>query len=266
MTANRRRAPILRASLESRTASVYATLVIALAIVPVFFLEQVAGAFFPSAAFAYLLGLLAALVVALTVTPALSVLLLSRKSVGSDDSPPVRRLQSGYQAGLSRIMARRLPLFLGAALLLIAGAVSLASMGSSVLPSLKESQVLIQWEATPGTSLPEMNRITARAAAELRALPGVSQLGAHVGRAVTSDQAVGVNSGELWATIDPDADYGRTIASIKSVMNGYPGFSSHVGAYSTDKVSDLLTGTKETRSTSGCSARTCACSRARRRS
>ena len=92
----------------------------------------------------------------------------------------------------------------------------------------------------PGHRLPEMDRLTARAARELRALPGVTQVGGHVGRAVTADQIVGVNSGELWVTIGSGADYGRTLASIRNVMNGYPGLASHVEAFSTDKVKESL--------------------------
>ncbi len=235
---------ILDASLDVRSASVYATLVVALAVVPVFFLAQVPGAFFPDSAVPYLLALLAALVVAITVTPALAALLLSRESVGSDESPLVRLLRKGYDRSLSRMNGRPLPLALAAALVLVAAGVSLASMGSSVLPTLKESQVLIRWDSAPGTSLPEMDRLTARAAKELRSLPGVTQIGGHVGRAVTADQIVGVNSGELWATISPDADYDRTLASIASVMHGYPGLASHVEAFSTDKIRENLTGAK----------------------
>ncbi len=233
---------IARASLDVRSASVYATLAVAVAIVPVYFLEQIPGAFFPDAATSYLLALLAALVVSITVTPALAVLLLSRKSVAGNESPLVGLLRRGYGKSLPRMITRPLPLLLGAALVLVAGGVSLASMGSSVLPTLKESQVLVRWDAAPGTSLPEMDRLTARAARELRGLPGVTQVGGHVGRAVTADQIVGVNSGELWVSIGSGADYGRTLASIKNVMNGYPGLASHVEGFSTDKVKESLSG------------------------
>jgi Cu/Ag efflux pump CusA len=233
---------IVRASLDVRSASVYATLVLAVAIVPVYFLQQVPGAFFPDAATSYLLALLAALVVSTTATPALSVLILSRGSAAGGESPLARLLHRAYGASLPRMIARPLPLLLGAALVLAAGGVSLASMGSSTLPTLKESQVLVRWDAAPGTSLPEMDRLTARAARELRALPGVSQVGGHVGRAVTADQIVGVNSGELWVTISPNANYDATLASIRNVMGGYPGLASHVEAFSTEKVRESLTG------------------------
>ena len=168
--------------------------------------------------------------------------MLSRDSVGSAESAPARLLRSAYAKSLPRVIRRPLPLFLAAALLLLAGGVALASMGTSTLPTLRESQVLIQSEAAPGTSLPEMDRLMARAAREVRALPGVTQVGGHVGRAVTADQIVGANSGELWATIGSDADYDGTLASIRNVMGGYPGIASHVEAFSTDKVRDSLAG------------------------
>jgi Cu/Ag efflux pump CusA len=233
---------ITRASLDVRSASVYATLVVAVAIVPVYFLEQVPGAFFPEAATSYLLALLAALVVSVTVVPALAVLLLKSGSAGGE-APLVRLLRRAYGTSLPRMISRPLPLVLAAGLVLVAGGVSLASMGNSTLPTLKESQVLVRWDAAPGTSLPEMDRLTARAAKELRALPGVTQIGGHVGRAVTADQIVGVNSGELWVTISPDANYGKTLTSIRNVMSGYPGLGSHVEAFSTEKVRENLTGT-----------------------
>lgn len=233
---------IVRAALDVRSASVYATLAVAVAIVPVYFLEQIPGAFFPDAATSYLLALLAALVVSITVTPALAVLLLSRKSAAGSEAPLIKLLRRGYGKSLPRMVTRPLPLLLCAALVLVAGGVSLASMGSSVLPTLKESQVLVRWDAAAGTSLPEMDRLTARAARELRGLPGVTQVGGHVGRAVTADQIVGVNSGELWVTIGSGADYGKTLASIRNVMNGYPGLGSHVEAFSTDKVGENLSG------------------------
>ncbi|MDX6631956.1 MAG: hypothetical protein QOH00_4202 [Gaiellales bacterium] len=233
---------ILQASLEVRSASVYATLAIAVAIVPVYFLQLVPGAFFPDAATSYLLALLAALVVSVTVTPALAVLILPRAPAPGGESRLVGLLRRAYGISLPRMIARPLPLLLALALVLVAGGVSLASMGSSVLPTIKESQVLVRWEAAPGTSLPEMDRLTARAAEELRSLPGVTQIGGHVGRAVTADQIVGVNSGELWVTISPDADYSRTLASIRTVMSGYPGLASHVEAFSTEKVRENLTG------------------------
>ena len=76
--------------------------------------------------------------------------------------------------------------------------------GRSLLPTLQDRNLLVQVQTIPGTSLPEMNRIVAAAGNEVRALPGVARVGAHVGRAVASDQLVNVNSAEMWVTLDGD--------------------------------------------------------------
>src|SRR5262249_15444850 len=78
---------------------------------------------------------------------------------------------------------------------------------------------------------------------ELRAVPGVRTVVSHVGRASTSEQLNAVNAGEFWITIDPGADYGRTVRAIRDVVDGYPGFSSDVLAYPDQRVRDVNTGT-----------------------
>ena len=233
---------IFEASLEVRSAVVYGTLIVALAVVPVFFLESVSGAFFPSIAVAFLLALGASMVVALTVTPALSVLLLSRTPRERGESPLVLRLQRGYESALSRIVHRPHAAYVVAGVLVLAGIAAAPHLRQSLLPTFKETQLLIRWDGAPGTSLPEMNRITRLATRELRSVEGVRNVGAHVGRAVTADQVVGVNSGEIWATVDPSADYDTTVASVKKAIAGYPGLSRTVHTYSNERVREVLPG------------------------
>ena len=86
-----------------------------------------------------------------------------------------------------------------------------------------------------------MHRITSRAAAELRTLPGVREVGAHVGRAITSDQVAGSGSGEMWVTMRSSADYGRTLAAVRRVTGGYPGVRSSVLTYEGDRTRGVLT-------------------------
>jgi CzcA family heavy metal efflux pump len=236
---------VLAASLEMRRPALYGTLIIALSALPLFFLEGVAGAFFPSIAVAYLAALAASMVVALTVTPALSLLLLSNESTERGKSPLVRRLQHGYEGVLSRVVSSPLPTFVAAGALVVAAAAAAPVLGQSLLPTFKETEVLIRWDAPPGTSLPEMNRITALASKELRSVEGVKNVGAHVGRAVTADQVVGVNSGEIWVSIDPAAEYDATLASVEEIVAGYPGLSRDVQTFSEQRVREVLLGAEE---------------------
>jgi Cu/Ag efflux pump CusA len=135
--------------------------------------------------------------------------------------------------------------YLAAGALVVAGAASLPFLGQALLPTFKESELVIRWQGPPGTSLPEMNRITSRASRELRSIDGVRNVGADVGRAVTSDQVVSVNSAELWVSIDPDADYDETVASVKEVVAGYPGLAQDVQAFSNERAADALGGDED---------------------
>ena len=112
----------------------------------------------------------------------------------------------------------------------------------SLLPSFNERDVRISWETAPGTSLPETRRIMTQVSKELELIPGISNVTAHIGRAVTGDQVADVESGQLWVNIDPDASYGTTLAAIRETVQGYPGFDSEVQGYLTAKVEEGLTG------------------------
>ena len=232
---------ILEATLEARSVTAYATLIVAAALLPIFFMTRLAGAFFPDVAGAFLLAVLASMVVALTVTPALAVLLLSRASSQSGEPPFTRWLQRGYEKALTRIVSRPRRVYVAAGAVLVAACAAAPFLSQSLLPTFKEEQVLIRWDAPPGTSLPEMNRITARASRELQAIPGVQDVGAHVGRAVASDLSVNANTAEFWVSIDPSADYDTTVASIGNVVHAYPGLSPSIGAFSNERAQEVLT-------------------------
>ena len=87
-----------------------------------------------------------------------------------------------------------------------------------------------------GTSNDEVRRVASRASDELRALPGVSGVGGHIGRAISSDQIVGNSSAELWVTLTPDADFSETERAVRDVVQGYPGISNNVVNYSQQKI------------------------------
>src|SRR6266850_1759869 len=116
-------------------------------------------------------------------------------------------------------------------------------LGQSLLPALKERELLVNWTTAPGTSYAETYRITSRVSRELKTIPGVRNVGAHVGRAVTGDQVVGINSSQIWVSIDPAADYDRTVAAVRETIDGYPGSERSMHTYLRDKVSEVLTGT-----------------------
>jgi Cu/Ag efflux pump CusA len=232
-------AVILEASLEVRSAIVYATLIGLLALVPVFFVGGVSGSFFQPLALAYGLAVLASMAAALTVTPALS-LLLGRGARRA--SPLAGWLQRGYARALAPVVRRPRLSYAALGALVLAGLAVLPFLKSSPLPSFKEPDVLVHLVGAPSTSQPAMSRIVARASDELRSIPGVRHVGAHVGRAVMSDRVVDVNSGELWVGIDPAAGYDATLAAVKRVVNGYPGLHGTVQSYLQERSNQVAAG------------------------
>ena len=181
-----------------------------LAVVPVLFLEGLSGAFFKPLILAYVLAILASLIVAVTVTPALCLLLLNA-SPGGPRIALVRWAGRIYVRLLYRATRSPLPAYITVAAVMLAGIATWPLLGHSLLPSFKERDFLMHWVTDPSTSHPEMLRITTRASQELRAIPGVRNFGAHIGQAFLADEVVGINFGENWISVDPSADYDKTI-------------------------------------------------------
>jgi CzcA family heavy metal efflux pump len=223
---------ILEASAEIRGTLFFTTLIIGLAALPVFFIQGVSGALFQTLALSYLLAVLAAMAVALTVTPVLSMWFLSKANLESREASLASRLERGYEKFLARTIQSPVLAYAVIAVLVVVGLVTLPFFKQDqVLPSFREPYITIRMDGAPGTSSLEMDRIVARASSELRTIPGVQNVAAHVGRAVTGDQVVGINSAELWVSIDPSANYDATVATIQATVNGYPGLDREVRTY-----------------------------------
>ncbi|MGH8929815.1 MAG: efflux RND transporter permease subunit [Egibacteraceae bacterium] len=230
---------IVEGLLEMRQGILYATLIVAAALIPFFFLPGDAGAFLPPIAVAYLLAIAASTLVALTLTPALAVMLLAGKQPARRESPLVRMGQRGYDK-VARIVPRTGFALLAFGVVVAIGLATVGFLDQRLRPTLRERDVLVEMQAPPGTSLPRMDEITAQAVGELRSLAGVAAVGAHVGRAVSSDQIVNVNSAELWVNLEPSADYDATVAAIERVVGGHREVSSNVLTYSEQRIGDVL--------------------------
>ncbi len=200
---------VLDASLEVRSAVVYATFIVALVFIPVFFLEGLAGAFFRPLAMSYVLAVAASLAVALVVTPALCLLLLAGKDLPTRDAPLLSRLKRTYRSWLPAILDRPKAAMACLAALFVVSALATTLLGEEFMPKFKEYDFLMHWVEKPGTSLEAMQRITVRASRELRAIPGVRNFGAHIGRAEVADEVVGPNFTELWISLDPSVPIRR---------------------------------------------------------
>jgi CzcA family heavy metal efflux pump len=231
---------ILEASHEARSAIIYAALIVLLAVTPILLMNGSSGAFFKPLAISYSLAIIASMAVALTVTPALCLFFLTKTPPARRESAIVGWLQGIYEPMLARFIQHGRLAFLAIGAVTIAAVAILPFISQQPLPNFHELSLLIQVNGMPGMSHPEMSRITTRMGNELRDIPGVNNVGAHIGRAVRGDQIVNVNSAEMWVSIDAKADYKKTAAAIKETVEGYPGFTYSVQTYLRKKSGDII--------------------------
>jgi CzcA family heavy metal efflux pump len=237
---------ILDASLEVRSAIVYATLIEIVAIVPIFTLEGLSGSFFRPLAASYALALGASMVVALTVTPAMSLIFFrSERSLRRRESPLVRPLQRGYEALLRRLIDRPRRSYVAVGVTAMLGVGVVPFLGQDLLPSFKERDFLMHWLGKPGVSHPEEVRTTKLVNGELLEIPGVRNAGSHIGQAVNSDEPYGIYFGENWVSVDTAADYDETLAKIQETVHAYPGIFRDVQTYLKERIREVLTGSSD---------------------
>ena len=233
---------VVAASLEVRAPIVHATLIILASAVPIFLLEGLAGSFFRPLGFAYALAILASMVVALTVTPALALLVVSKTAIKRRESPVAGWLQARYVATLEKIVQRPGAAYATFGVVMVAGLMVWPLLGQGLFPKFKERDFLMHWVARPGTSQEEMLRIVGAASKELRSIPGVRNFGAHIGQGTLADEPYGMNFAENWISIDRSADYDKTLAAVEEVVEGYPGLQRDVQTYLKERTKEVLSG------------------------
>ena len=228
-------ATVLDATREIRSPLGYAALIALLVIVPVAILEGRPGAFLAPLAVAYAVAVVTATVMALTLTPALAVLL----EPAEHGSPLLARLTGSYDALLSRVIARPAAAVAGVAALGLAVVIALPLMGLSLLPTLQDRNVLVRLDAEAGTSNPRMTALATELSRDLRRISGVQNVGGQVGRAVSGDRIVDVNSAEVVVSMKPGADYAETRAAIDDAVARVGGAETLTTTYSAQKLRDV---------------------------
>ena len=219
---------IARATLEVRAAIVYATFIIVLVFVPLFLLPGIEGRLFTPLGLAYIVSILASMLVSVTLTPVLAYYLLPKmKLEGHGDSPLVRWLKRADTHLLQWSFQHSRALLLAAGLAVTLAAVSLAWMPRAFLPPFNEGTLTIGLLLNPGSSLEESNRIGNLAEQIIASVPEVTQVGRRTGRAELDEHAEGVHSSELDVDLRPSsrsreaiiADLRQRLALLPAVVN-----------------------------------------------
>jgi CzcA family heavy metal efflux pump len=237
-------AVVFAASVEIRTAVVYATLIVALVFVPVLTLTGIPGSFFAPLATSYLLAILASLGVALTLTPALALTFLTG-SVHQLEAPPLqRRLRAVYERVLG-VVALHPRIAVGLALILCLLAVArIPFLGGSFLPEFREGHFVVQVSAAPGTSLAEMSRIGTRLSTEWLSDPRISTVEQQIGRAEQGEDPWGPHRSEFHVELKPGlgAEEEKVAESLRASLSRMPGVQSEVMTWLGARIGESIRG------------------------
>lgn len=229
---------------EIRSSIVFATIIIAMVFVPLLFLQGLEGRFFRPLGLAYIISILASLLVAVTVTPALCKLLLRKTKGGPEkESLLVRGLKRVYVPSLRAALRFRV-VVVGLAVALTIGSVAFASLyGTRFLPEFNEGTFTIFLNAPPGTSLEESNRLASGVDQRMSEIEGVRHVVRRTGRAERDQHAHGVAVSEIEVSVSPGYSKAEVRREIDKVLAQVPGITSTVGQPIEHRLSHVLSGT-----------------------
>jgi CzcA family heavy metal efflux pump len=236
---------LLAASLEVRTAILYATLINIVAVLPVVLVGSLTGSFFRPLAIAYGLAVLASMLVALTVTPALAMILLPSAHLGASDPPVIGWCKRRYRSVLEPFVRRPRWAVGTVVAAIVAGALVLPNLGEDLFPNFKEHDLLMHFDTKPGTSLTEMKRMVPRLQQRLLQVPGVTHVGAHIGQALLGEEIAGPEFSEQWITLAPGADVTKATKAVRAVGASFPGTFIDVTSYLHERIDETISNTSE---------------------
>jgi CzcA family heavy metal efflux pump len=237
---------VFNASMEVRSSVVYASFIVLLVFVPLLTLSGVAGRMFEPLGEAYILAIFASLLVALTVTPALCHILLTRKGEVSDKEPPLIRLISPAYGYLLTVISRFPKLTLiGVLSTCVIGVGILPLLGGSFLPELREGHYIIHTASLPGTSVEGSLRIGGQIEKRVAAIPGVRATSQWAGRAERGADTYGTHYSEYEVDLEPGLDGAEQQAildEIREILEEFPGISSEVNTFLTERIEETISG------------------------
>jgi CzcA family heavy metal efflux pump len=242
---------VFDASMEVRSSVAYASFIVAIVFIPLLTLGGVAGRLFAPLGYAYIVAILASLVVALTVTPALCYLLIARRhgkaiqGIDTQETPPlITAIQSPYKnvlkwAGNQPLKSLWVPLVASLSLLAL-----IPLLGGDFLPKLREGHYIIHTTSLPGTSLGETLRQGSRLVTEFLKIDGVDSASQWAGRAERGADTYGSHYSEYEVRLKELSGHGQAqvLEKIRAVLDDFPGLLSEANTFLTERVEETISG------------------------
>ncbi len=235
---------VLAASLEVRSAVVYATFIVAVVFLPVLTMSGIQGRFFGPLGLAFILSTLASLLVALTVTPALSLVLLRQAQAHADPTwiGGLKKIHHDWLLHLAQWPRTTAALALS---LVLATCALIPLFNGALLPDFREGHFVVAVKSAPGTSLEESLRTGQRLSQAMLAIPHIATVEQQVGRATSGEDTWGVNQSEFHVELQPNTSPANEIATqaaLRSLLADFPGIQSEVLTFLGDRIGETLSG------------------------
>ncbi len=235
---------MLRATMEVRKAVIFATFSVVIVFLPILRLTGVAGRLFGPLALAYIFAILSSLAVALTVTPALAMLLLGHSRLDPADPPVVAAAKRTYGHLLAAVHRRPRPVWALVGILVVGGLASVPLLRTSFLPRFNENDLIVHFQTAPGTSLATTMRIGERAVAIMQRMPEVGDAVMHAGRAHLSNGNALTNKAEIDVSLSGKGNANSAVAErrILEAVRGAPGVRWWANTFLTERIHETLSG------------------------
>jgi len=239
---------VYEASSEVRNSIVFSTILVVLVFVPLFALEGMEGKLFTPLGIAYIVSILASLVVSLTVTPVLSYWLLpTAKFMDHEADGLLLRILKALAGWAIRISVRYpAPILMAVAAAVAVSVGVVTQLGRDFLPPFNEGCVQVNVLLPPGTSLETSNAIAGMVDERIKNVKGVLNFGRRTGRAELDEHAEGVNASEIIISFDPHSGRGReeVLEELREELTQVPGVVVSVEQPLAHLISHMLSGVK----------------------
>ena len=239
---------VAKATMEVRSAILYATVIIVLVFVPLFALPGMEGRLFVPLGIAFIVSTLASLVVSVTVTPVLSYYLLpGMKSLEHGDTKLLAWMKTRYRSALQTVLDRPKAALGAGAVAVVVALVAVPFFPTTFLPPFNEGTLLIGMRLNPGVTLSESAALARQAEVLVKQVPEVTHVGRRSGRAELDEHAEGVHVSELDVGLKPTHELERTMgeiaADIRSRLVNLPAAIS-IGQPISHRIDHMLSGVR----------------------
>lgn len=238
-----RRAIISDATVEVRAPVVYATYLLALTIAPILFLTGLQGAFFAPLALSFLLAVLASLAVAVTITPALALILLG-KTEPHPEPAFILRAKDWHRRKLEAICRNPRRVAVATLVTSLIGIAGLMVFGGELLPAFREGHYVLKVNGPVGASMGWMRETGTNLSKDLLAIPGIATVEQQIGRAETGEDPFPPNQSEVHVELKPGGagNEDRTLLAIRTTLDTYPALQSATLTFLGDRIGESLSG------------------------